>query len=123
MIIDKDSIEINGISMAQYLSRAKFGYYKTWSNDTGYNLANKFTGTFTGLFPKLTLTFVRLKPEQIRILAPIFDSIKQNVTYEDPVVGKTTMPTHTGDWEIEFVRMNQGQPFTISFISNIPRGD
>ena len=51
MFIDKNSVIINNIVMGQYLTRAKFGYYKTWSSDTGYNLANEFTGTFTGLFP------------------------------------------------------------------------
>lgn len=121
MFINENSIIINNIKMGQYLTRAKFGYYKTWSSDTGYNLANHFTGTFTGLFPKLTLTFKRLNQNEVEALAPIFDSITQNVTYDDPVKGKYTMQTHTGDWEIEYARMKKGQPFTISFIANKPR--
>ena len=72
MFIDKNSVIINNIAMGQYLTRAKFGYYKTWSSDTGYNLANEFTGTFTGLFPKLVLTFKRLNSDEVKALAPIF---------------------------------------------------
>ena len=121
MFIDKNSVIINNIVMGQYLTRAKFGYYKTWSSDTGYNLANEFTGTFTGLFPKLVLTFKRLNSDEVKALAPIFDSIVQTVIYDDPVKGEYTMQTHTGDWEIEYARMNKGQPFTVSFIANKPR--
>lgn len=32
MFIDKNSVIINNIVMGQYLTRAKFGYYKTWSS-------------------------------------------------------------------------------------------
>lgn len=121
MFINENSIVINNVNMSKYLTRAKFGYYKTWSSDTGYNLANSFTGTFTGLFPKLVLTFKRLNQAEVQSLAPIFDSITQTVTYDDPVKGRYTMQTHTGDWEIEYIKMKKGQQFTVSFIANKPR--
>lgn len=121
MYINKESVIINGIKIATYITKAKFGYYKTWSSDTGYNLANDFTGTFAGLFPKITLTFKPLHSEDIKKLAPIFDSVTQTVEYDDPVKGKYTMQTHTGDWEIECSRLNKIGSFSIAFISNSPR--
>lgn len=39
MFVNKDSIEINGVSMGQYLVEAKFGYNKLWGEDSGRNLA------------------------------------------------------------------------------------
>ena len=39
MFIDKNSIVINGVSMGQYITEAKFGYNKLWADDSGRNLA------------------------------------------------------------------------------------
>lgn len=43
MFINANSITINGINMGQYLLSAKYEYNKLWGNDTGRNLAGKFT--------------------------------------------------------------------------------
>lgn len=34
MFINRDSIQINNISMGQYLLSAKYEYNKLWANDT-----------------------------------------------------------------------------------------
>ena len=60
MFIDKHSIQVNGISMGQYLLSAKFEFNKLWGQDTGRNLAGSMTGTLVGIFPKIILTFRKL---------------------------------------------------------------
>lgn len=52
MFINKDSIEINGISMGQYLLSAKYEYNKLWGSDTGRNLAGKMTRNFGWNIPQ-----------------------------------------------------------------------
>lgn len=103
MIIDIDSIVINNVSMAQYLVEANYGYHKMWGSDTGRNtLSGKFSGTFKGVFPKITLQFRKLKRSEIELLAPIFDSPYQTTTYYDPnKKAKITIPTYSNDWEIK----------------------
>ena len=39
MFINPNSITINGVSMGQYITEAKYGYNKLWSSDSGRNLA------------------------------------------------------------------------------------
>ena len=45
MIIDKDSLVIDNIKMAQYVTQVKFGYHKDWAEDTGRNMNLEFVGT------------------------------------------------------------------------------
>ena len=84
MFINKNSITINGINMGQYLLSAKYEYNKLWGEDTGRNLAGKFTGTLVGIFPKVILTFRKLTQAEMNIIAPILDSSNQTLTYYDP---------------------------------------
>ena len=84
MFIDNDSIVINNVSMGKYITQAKFGYHKLWANDSGRNLAGVMSGTLIGIFPKITLSFRKLTRTELEMLAPIFDSARQNVTYYDP---------------------------------------
>lgn len=101
MFIDKDSIIINGISMGQYITEAKFGYPKLWSSDSGRNLAGNQSGTLIGIFPKITLQFAPLTKAEMEIITPILDSAGQTVTYYDPTKkANVTMTTYTGDYEI-----------------------
>lgn len=119
MFIDKDSIIINGISMGQYLTNAKYGFFDTWSSDTGYTLSNKFTGTFKGTFPKLTLSFAPLTPQQITYLTNnIFRTITQTISYDDPDGTRKTMQTHKGDLELDFSGINQSSGFKFEFVGN-----
>lgn len=122
MFISKDSIVINGISMGQYILKAKFGYNKMWSQDTGRNLAGTMSGTLLGVFPKIILDFRKLTKSELEVIVPILDSPNQTVTYYDPNKKRNvTMTTYTGDYEIENTqiikngRKNSG--FSCSFIS------
>lgn len=119
MFIDRDSIIVNGISLGQYLTKAKYGFFDTWSSDTGYTLSNKFTGTFKGTFPKLTLTFRPLNQEELTYLTNnIFRTIIQTVRYYDPGKGYVTIATHKGDLEYECTKIGVNKGFNFSFVGN-----
>lgn len=123
MFIDKDSVIINGISMGQYCTEAKFGYNKLWSSDSGRNLAGVQSGTLIGIFPKIILQFRKLSKEEINLIAPILDAPNQTVEYYDPNKDtKKTMTTYTGDWELTNKGINQNEGFSCSFISTRKRG-
>jgi hypothetical protein len=119
MFIDKDSLIINGISMGQYISEAIYGFYDTWSNDTGYTLSSKFTGTFKGTFPKITVKFVKLKQDEIIMLTKsIFRTTTQTVVYDDIDGTRKTIKTHKGDLELNFIGINNSKGFTYEFVGN-----
>lgn len=122
MFIDKESLYVNGINLGMYITEAKFGYNKLWSNDSGRNLAGTQSGTLVGIFPKIIVNFRKLTKSELELLAPVLDSANQNVTYYDPVKkSKITMTTYTGDYEVTnkyFVNeVNKNESFSISFIS------
>ena len=101
MFIDKNSIIINGISMGQYITEAKYGYNKLWASDSGRNLAGVMSGTLVGIFPKIILQFRKLTKTELEIIVPILDSQNQTLTYYDPFKKtNVTMTTYTGDYEI-----------------------
>lgn len=119
MFINKDSIMINNISMGQYLLSAKYEYNKLWGEDTGRNLAGKFTGTLVGIFPKIILTFRKLTQAEMNVIAPILDSASQTLVYYDPSTNSNkTLTTYTGDWSYENKRIaSKNESFECSFIS------
>lgn len=122
MFIDRNSIVVNGISIGQYLTEAKYGYNKLWANDSGRNLAGTMTGTLLGIFPKLTLQFRKLTKTELEIVTPILDSARQTVTYYDPTKqANVTMTTYTGDYEFSNKSIVNGNrkndTFSCSFIS------
>lgn len=122
MFIDKNSITINNVSMGQYLVEAKYGYNKLWSSDSGRNLAGTQSGTLIGIFPKLILQFRKLTKDELEVITPILDSVRQSVTYYDPTLHRNnTIQTYTGDYEItnkNIVDSNRkSEGFSCSFIS------
>ena len=122
MMLDKNSIIINNISMGQYLVEAKFGYNKLWSEDSGRNLAGVQSGTLIGIFPKLTLQFRKLTKSELETVISILDLPRQTVTYYDPNKrDDVTMETYTGDYEIiNKGLINKGhknEGFSCSFIA------
>lgn len=126
MIVNNDSVIIDGISFAQYLVECKFGYHKIWGKDTGRNLAASNKGTLLGIFPKLTMQFRALTKDELELLSPIFNSANQDTNYYDPELKKqTTLSTYTGDWEVTNKQIidafNKNKGFSIAFISNDPR--
>ena len=121
MFINNNSLVINGVNMGQYVTEIKFAYPKLWGSATGRNLAGVNTGTFIGVFPKLTLTFRKLTKEEMEVITPILDSPTQTVTYYDPTKQTSvTMTTYTGDYEYtNKTRITNGRKndtFSCSFI-------
>lgn len=122
MYINKNSVIIDGIVMAPYISSAKFGWHKLWGKDTGRNLAGKNKGTLVGIFPKITLNFRPLTQDEVEFLAPILDSINQLTEYYDPrKKGKLIMSTYAGDWEQTYKKFERGDSFSCAFIANEKR--
>lgn len=122
MFINKNSIVINNVNMGQYITEAKFGYYKLWGPDSGRNLAGTQSGTLLGIFPKIILQFRKLTQAELEIIVPILDAPTQTTTYYDPnKKANTTMTTYTGDYEItnkSIINSNhKNEPFSCSFIS------
>ena len=119
-IVDKDSLIINGISIGEYLTEAGYGYFDTRSSDTGFNTnSGKFTGTFKGTYPKFTLNFKALTPEEITYLTPrIFRVPQQTVTYDDPDGTRKTITTHKGDLQLNFYAIDKSKPFQYELVGN-----
>lgn len=122
MFLNKDSIIINGISIGQYITEAKYGYNKLWASDSGRNLAGVMSGTLIGIFPKIILQFRKLTKTELEIIVPILDSQNQTVTYYDPnKKANVTMTTYTGDYEItnnNIINENiKNEGFSCSFIA------
>lgn len=126
MFIDRNSIIINNVNMGQYITQATYSYNKLWASDTGRNLAGVMSGTFIGIFPKITLQFRKLTKQELEVVVPILDSPSQTLTYYDPNKKiNITIDTYTGDYEIvdktivDNSRKNDG--FTCSFIARQKR--
>lgn len=122
MFINKDSLIINDISIGQYLINATYGFYDTWSEDTGFNtLSGKFVGTFKGTYPKITLQFRKLKPEEIiHLTNTIFRTQIQRIVFDDIDGSRKTINTHKGDLAIKFNGINKSDGFTFDFVGNEP---
>lgn len=127
MYIDKESLVVDGINLAQYVTEVKYGYNKLWAEDSGRNLAGTQSGTLIGIFVKLEVAFRKMTKEELEKIAPILDKATQNVTYYDPVKKKlVTISTYTGDWSTlnrntlqNVAKANEA--FTISFIARKKR--
>lgn len=120
MIIDKNSLIINGINMGNYITKATFGFYDVWSSNSGYAMSNKFVGTFQGTFPKITVQFAgALSQTDITYLTNnIFRTITQTITYNDPSGTAKTIQTHKGDLALVYNGINWHEPFTYDFVGN-----
>ena len=122
MFLDKDSVIINGVSIGKYVTSIKFGYHDTWSSNTGYNLANIFSGTFKGTFPKFTLAFAKsISVDDLKMLTnEIFRKPTQTVTFDDASGVRKTITTHKGDLALDFYGINQKNGFNYELVGNEP---
>ena len=116
MFINKDSIIIDGVSFGQYLTSVEYQYAKLWGDDTGRNLAGRFSGTLLRIAPKIILNFHRLTTEDLRTISPILNKKYQSFTYNDPELGIKTITTYTGDWSIVYKGFENSSGFKVSFI-------
>lgn len=126
MFIDVNSIQVNGVSLGQYLLDAKYAYNKLWGKDTGRNMAGTMSGTLLGIFPKITCQFRKLTKTEMETLVQILDSPSQSLRYYDPYKrAYVTMATYTGDYEVtcKYIIDNYHKTdgFSISFIARKKR--
>lgn len=123
MLVNKDSIKIDGVSFGQYLTKVKFGRPKLWGNDTGRNnIAGTYTGTLIGTFPKITLYFGPLTQAQLEYVTPFLEEAEQNFTYYSNKLKRlNTIKTYSGDYEYEnqntLDNVDANEEFEISFIA------
>lgn len=118
MFIDRNSIQVNNVSMGPYLLSATYGYNKLWANDTGRNLAGAMSGTLIGIYPKITLHFRKLSQGEMTMISRLLDMPWQNLTYYDPNKAQDiTITTYTNDWEYESKRIGKASDFNVSFIA------
>lgn len=122
MFINKDSLIINNISIGRYALSVVYGFYDTWGEDTGFNtLSGKFVGTFKGTYPKITINFGKLSPQDINMLTNnIFRTQEQTITYDDPDGTRKTITTHKGDLALDFYGINKSNGFRYEFVGNEP---
>lgn len=121
MYISKDSLIINDINMAKYILEATYGFYDTWSSDTGFNtLSGKFSGTFKGTYPKITIKLAKsLSIDDLKMLTTkIFRTTTQTITYDDPSGTRKTIKAHKGDLSLHFTGINKKDAFTYDFVGN-----
>lgn len=123
MFIGKDSLIINNINMGKYITEAIYGFYDTWSSDTGFNtLSGNFVGTFKGTYPKITIKFAKsLSIDDFKMLTnSIFRTTTQTIIYDDPSGERKTIQTHKGDLAIRFSGINKKDGFSYDFVGNKP---
>ena len=118
MLINRNSVTINGIPIGTYVTQVKLGHNKLWGSDTGRNLYGTYSGTLVGIFPKLICSFRKMTKAEIEVIAPILDSETQTVVYYDPALQRNvTMSTYTGDWEEAQKGLEKLESFDCSFIA------
>lgn len=123
MLIDKDSLIIDGVKMAQYLTKAKFGYHKIWSSDTGRALSGDNSGTLKGIYPKITMTFRKLNEEEVGIILSLFNKAECKVTFYNPDLKKkiVNMSCYSNDQEMEQQYLGKIEGYSSAVISNKKR--
>lgn len=123
MLIDKDSLIIDGIKMAPYLTKAKFGYHKIWGKDTGRSLSGDNSGTLKGIYPKITMTFRRLNEKEVGIILSLFNKAENKVTFYNPDLKKkiVDMSCYSNDQEMEQEYLEKIQGYSSAVISNKKR--
>ena len=126
MIIDKDSLIVEGLNLGPFILEAKISFNKIWASDTGRNLAGTYSGTLIGIFPKIIVQFRKLTKSEVELIVPILDKATQETQYYDPnKKQKTIMSTYTGDYELSnkniIDELTKVEGFSISFISRKKR--
>lgn len=123
MLIDKDSLIIDGVKMAQYITKAKFGYHKIWGKDTGRALSGDNSGTLKGIYPKITMTFRKLNEKEAGDILSLFNKAENKVTFYNPDLRRTihNMSCYSNDQEMEQEYLEKVQGYSSAVISNKKR--
>ena len=114
MLLDKDSLYIDNVCMAPYLTEAKWGYHKIWSSKSGRNLAGVNSGSLVGIFPKITMKFRRLS---------LFNKAENLITFYNPDLKKkvTNMSFYSNDQEFDQKYLGKIEGYSCAVIANKPR--
>lgn len=123
MLIDKESLIIDGVKMAQYITEAKFGYHKIWGNDAGRALSGDNSGTLKGIYPKITMTFRRLSVEEIGTVLSLFNKAENKVTFYNPDIKKkiVDMSCYSNDQEYNQKYLGKSEGYSSAVIANKKR--
>lgn len=123
MIINKDSLIIDGVKMAQYITNAKFGYHKIWGKDTGRALSGDNSGTLKGIYPKITMTFRKLNENEVGTILSLFNRAENKVTFYNPDLKKTiyNMSCYSDDQEMDQKYLGRIDSYSSAVISNKKR--
>lgn len=122
MIVDNNSIKINGTAVGAMLTECIFNFPKLWGDDTGRSLSGTFNGTLRGIFPKLEMTFKPMKQAELQSLVKLLDTDYQQLTYYDPYKeAVVTMQTYTGDYSYTVNNTDHTSTLKISFIATHKR--
>lgn len=122
MIIDINSIKINGTAVADKLTEAVYSFNKLWGDDTGRSLSGNFNGTLRGIFPKVELTFKPMKQSELETIVRFLDTDYQQFTYYDPYKQQNiTIQTYTGDYSYTINNTDHTSTLKISFIATKKR--
>lgn len=123
MLINKESLIIDGVKMAQYIIEAKFGYHKIWGKDTGRALSGDNSGTLKGIYPKITMTFRKLNDEAVGIILSLFNKAENKVTFYNPDLGKNivNMSCYSNDQEYSQKYLGKIKGYSSAVISNKKR--
>lgn len=123
MLVDKESLIIDGVKMAQYIIEAKFGYHKIWGKDTGRALSGDNSGTLKGIYPKITMTYRKLNAEEIGIILSLFNKAENKVTFYNPDLKKkiVDMSCYSNDQEYNQKYLGKTEGYSSAVISNKKR--
>lgn len=123
MLVDKNSLIIDGVEMAQYITKAKFGYHKIWGKDTGRALSGDNSGTLKGIYPKITMTFRKLNDEEIGTVLSLFNKAENKVTFYNPDLKKKiqNMSCYSNDQEYDQSLLGKIEGYSSAVISNKKR--
>ena len=123
MLIDKNSLVIDGVNMAQYLTQVKFGYHKIWASDTGRSLSGDNSGTLKGIYPKITMTFRRLNENEVGIILSLFNKAENKVTFYNPDLKKKVynMSWYSNDQDMDQQYLGKIDGYSRAVISNKKR--
>lgn len=123
MLIDKESLIIDGVKMAQYITEVHWGYHKIWSSKSGRNMAGTNSGTLVGIFPKITMKFRKLNDEEVGIILSLFNKAENKVTVYNPDLKKkiTNMSCYSNDQEFDQKYLGRIEGYSSAVISNKAR--
>lgn len=123
MLIDKNSLIIDGTVMAPYLTKVKFGYHKIWGKDTGRSLSGDNSGTLKGIYPKITMTFRKLNEDETSLILSLFNKAENKVTFYNPDLKKNiiNMSCYSNDQEMDQEYLGRIEGYSSAVISNKKR--